>query len=882
MTGRSLGMDLHSRRPLGLITACTVAILLAARPAAAQECFGDCDGDAAVTVDEILVGVQIALGNRALGDCANLDSDGNWIVTVDELILALNHALTGCPVEAATPTPTATPTVTPTPPERNPIEIDQPVDGVLELAAAVPVEFRFDVQTPPQEVRATIDGGAVALAVDAVAGVATGTATGLAGGRRTLSIEIDYGNEVQLAERTFDVVALANPDECEILNAVSCLLPYPSSRFLEPAATATGSQLAFPQSGMPAQRGVRMPIAPYLALDGYSPTVGITMHFPQGVDPERSGASRLLESTRTHDLRSLDEDSPTLLIDAASGERVLHFVEVDARAAINNVIDREVLIMNPALSLTPGRRYIVAMRELVDRTGAAVVAEPVFAALRDGAPTNIAAVEARRPQMEAIFADLAEFGVARESLVLAFDFVVASDESLTGEMLAMRDETFDWFASIAGEPTFTVDRVVENDCDAPGARVWRTVEGTFSVPLYLQADPLARPEIATTFRRDSEGRPSAEGFTNPPFTIALPCVLLDEEASVVHPVVLGHGLFGDGRGFVSQLTRTTEIEAFNYIAGATDWTGLAGPDSGGGDNIPTSFVGRVALDQPRNFPALPDRLRQGQLNTLVLARMMKQGAFNLDPAFQRGDGIGVFPGPEVEQFYFGASLGGIMGLMFAALSPDVTNVAVNVPGINFSLLLPRSTAFIAFEAAIRLTGVIDPIDQRLLLLLTHELWARGESAAYATHVTSNPLPGTNAKNVLMTAALHDQLVTNQATELAARTLGLPSLVGSVLPGLPGIADVDGPLPGAVVFYDAAAFNPADPLQVPFIAPLQNVPPLLNRCDPHGRQAFIPAAIEQLFGFLRPGGEVENFCDGLCDAGDPFELPFGGLRPCNPF
>jgi len=786
------------------------------------------------------------------------------------------------PTSTPTPTATATATSTNTPPNRVAAEIDRPGGAVLELAAAVPLVVRFDAQTAPREVSATVDGAAVELSVDASAGTAAGTASGLAGSSHELVVRIDYGDEVQTVRTTFSTIALDNPDECEILNGAACLLPYPSSRFLEPADTPTGVRLAFPLSAMPKQRGRSMPIEPYLALDGYSPTVGISMHFPGGVDPALSNAARLLEATRTHDDRALDADSPTLLIDADTGEQVLHFVEIEGRAALNNVIARELLIMNAAQSLTPGHRYIVAMRNLIDRTGAPVTAEPAFAAMRDGIPSNIAALEARRPQMEALFGELEALGVERDELVLAFDFVVASDESLTREMLVMRDETFAWLESVEGTTTFSVENVVESNCETPGTRVWRRIEGTFQVPLYLLADPLEFPDNAATFRRGDDGMPRAAGFTNPPFTIAIPCTVFEPASEQIYPVVLGHGLFGDGRGFVRELTTTQEVDAFNYIAGATDWTGLAARDSGGGNNIPTSFVGRVALDQPRNFPALPDRLRQGQLNTLVLARLMKTGAFNRDAAFRFSNGSGVFPGPEVEQFYFGASLGGIMGLMFAALSPDVNNVLVNVPGINFSLLLPRSVAFLAFEAAIRLTGVTDPIDQRLLLLLTHELWVRGESAGYATHITENPLPGTNAKKVLMTAALYDQLVSNLATELAARTLRLPSLDGSILPGRAGIPDMEGPLAGAVIFYDAGVFNPEDPLQAPFIPPLTNIQPVLNRCDPHGRQAFIPAAIDQLFEFLRPGGVALNFCDGACDASEPYELPYNGNRPCNPF
>lgn len=782
------------------------------------------------------------------------------------------------PTTTPTATVTASATASSTPRSLEAPQILEPSLDTLALAAAV--QIVIDLGSNPEEAMLTvaIDGDEIAMARDDTR--AEGVARNLPPGRRELRVEISIDGNTATSTATFEAVSIVSPDECEILNPGTCLLPYPSSRFLAPADTATGFRVEFPPSGMPSQGGRAFPVEPFLALDGFSPTVPITMYFPGGVDAERSNAARLLESTRTHDLRSLDNDSPSVLIDADTGERVLHFLQPDVRARRDNVPDQEVLSLHPAQSLIPGHRYIVAMRNLVNHQGEPIVAEAVFASFRDNRPTHIDAIERRRAEMEGLFDELEKAGVERGTLLLAFDFTVASDESLTGQMLHMRDDAFEWLATAGEQQTFAVDRVIESDCSDPGVRIWRRVQGTFQSPLYLQVDPLLQPTNTMTLNLDDDGTPIANGFTNPPFTFAIPCSALDEAGPQVHPIVLGHGLFGDGRGFVRQLTETTEIETFNYIAGATDWTGLASLDAGNGE-IVSSFVGRVALDQARNFAALPDRMRQGQVNTLLLARMMKNGVFNVDPAFQRPDGSGVFPGPEVEEYYFGASLGGIMGLMFAALSPDVTNVHVDVPAINFAFLLPRSIAFLPFEGAIILTGVTNKIDQVLLLVLTHELWVRGESAGYATHITENPLPGSVVKNVMVTAALYDQLVNNTATEIAARTLKLPNLIGSILPERPGIPDLEGPLSSGLVYYDSAAFDPTNPAEVPFIPPLTNVQPVQNRCDPHGRQAFTPAAIDQLFEFLRPGGQILNFCNGLCDAGEPSELPFGGARPCNP-
>jgi len=83
-------------------------------PPAAATCAGDCDGSGSITVDEILRGVNIALGVLPLGDCPAFDADGSGAVEVDELIASVNFALAGCPVVSIpTPTPVPTPTAGP-------------------------------------------------------------------------------------------------------------------------------------------------------------------------------------------------------------------------------------------------------------------------------------------------------------------------------------------------------------------------------------------------------------------------------------------------------------------------------------------------------------------------------------------------------------------------------------------------------------------------------------------------------------------------------------------------------------------------------------------------------------------------------------------------
>ena len=83
-------------------------------PGEIEPCRGDCDGNSAVTVDELIQGVNIALGVLAIDVCLAMDGDGDRQVTVDEVLTAVQRALLGCGSPPATISPgmTLTPTAT--------------------------------------------------------------------------------------------------------------------------------------------------------------------------------------------------------------------------------------------------------------------------------------------------------------------------------------------------------------------------------------------------------------------------------------------------------------------------------------------------------------------------------------------------------------------------------------------------------------------------------------------------------------------------------------------------------------------------------------------------------------------------------------------------
>lgn len=100
---------------VALVGLVLTVVFLSPRDARAA-CVGDCNVDAAVSVDEVVRLVTLALDGGSVETCAAGDANADGAITVDEIVTAVSYALTGCPL---LPTPTATqslpPTDTPTP-----------------------------------------------------------------------------------------------------------------------------------------------------------------------------------------------------------------------------------------------------------------------------------------------------------------------------------------------------------------------------------------------------------------------------------------------------------------------------------------------------------------------------------------------------------------------------------------------------------------------------------------------------------------------------------------------------------------------------------------------------------------------------------------------
>lgn len=563
--------------------------------------------------------------------------------------------------------------------------------------------------------------------------------------------------------------APAIPEPCNPLGGQGCLLPWPSMAYvIEDAGTATGLRLDLPADGMPVNvDGVPIDPAAFNRWDGFSAIGPMLAMFPGGVSPEGLPPHR-------DPAASLAPGSPIVLVDLDAGERAPCFAEVDANA---RDAAEAALIIRPLVRLRPGGHYAVAIRNTVkDLAGKPLAAPPGFAALRDGkdlAHPRFAAVAAGAPAM---FDALAAAGVERRELVLAWDFVVASDDFLRGDLLTMRAAALAAIGVDAANVTFTTSPA------APPA-LPRRYTGTFTSPSFLtdgEAD-------ASVMRRDAQGRPVLAGTYDARFAAIVPSCMSDQQILPRPVVVFGHGLFGSAEGYLNDdfVAGIAEQNCVTIVAG--DFIGLT--------DRQLPLAPYVVADFNKG-PQIADKLEQSIVDFMTLESAVR-GPMSRSAAFKINAKSVIDP---TRVFYVGGSLGGIMGNTFMAYDPNLTRGVLAVPGGNWSMLLERSTAW-ALLLGIHQGSYRDPAVQQLDLALAFGMGMEAvDPMTTAAHVLRDPLPGTPAKSILMWYALGDSLVTNISTEMLARTMQIP-LLGPTVKTPFGLELVTDPQPSGLTIYD---------------------------------------------------------------------------------
>ncbi|HKP90379.1 MAG TPA: hypothetical protein VJT75_10435 [Thermoleophilaceae bacterium] len=706
-----------------------------------------------------------------------------------------------------------------------------------------------------------------------------------------------------------------NPERCDWIDWADCMLPFPNDHFTTAdSTTATGRRLNLNVLSMP--RNVEnKPIdpGPFNRNDGFSPGSQIVTRVP-GLDTKTAfDKSRIVP---IDDMRQTYRvDQPVVLIDTQTLERQLIWAEVDANPKNPSNVN---LLIRPGRNLAEGHRFIVALRRLNDAAGKPLVPVPGFSIYRDGNPTKSAAVEKRRSHFESIFRTLAEAGIGREDLYRAWDFTVASERNLSERMLHMRDDAFKQLGDtnladlkVAGSaPKFTAHVEPSTDPD----RIAYSVEGTYEVPCYLDAPGCPSGSEFAYDPTKTTGTPVRipGNTTTARYTCLVPKVAVAEGGA--RPSLYGHGLLGS-RGEVFQSQARAMVQEHNFVYCATDWIGMSCADlpdiPGGADDIQDQveeIFGRfargtgpnlpncdyqtvVAMEHDlSNFPKLADRVQQGMLNFLYLARLMvhPQG-FNSNAAFQRAGGQPIID--TTRAYYDGNSQGGIIGGSLMALFVDGDRGVLGVPGMNYSTLLQRSTDFgtgkspdpsnpdLPEYSYVLYQSYPNELQRPLILSLMQLLWDRAEADGYALHMTDDPLPNTPPHHVMLHGGIGDHQVAQVAAETEARTIGARARfpyaapgrdldLGNPIFGVPPIGSF--PFDGsAIVEWDIGAPRTIGTKKVGTPPPPnENVPPSRDYQDPHEYPRRQPEARQQKSAFLSPGGRVIDVCGlGPCLA-DP--------------
>lgn len=625
------------------------------------------------------------------------------------------------------------------------------------------------------------------------------------------------------------------PGHTEGTNPIHSMLPWPSDAWLaEDSTTITGWRLEYDDAAMPRNlNGEFFDVAPYRRIDGFS----------QGSQPMTSFGDPLDMSNLAGEgeyAETLEPGSPTVLINLDTGELVPHYIQNDLRVEELDSGAPTMVVMHPFISLAPDASYGVVFRDSVRLEGGGQVEVwPAFEALRDGVITTSETIEARRPNFERLFGALDALSIPRDEVVFGWTFHTASDESVTRELLAMRDDAMERVPVGGGECTVNSVEVWEETCDGSedpdcqeDAEQRARIKGTFRSPLYMER--AVPPTLA--MRDEATGLPVFNDWHDVDFTMIVPHVAYDGTDSTRF-VAYGHGLMGS-RGEVQGSYPQQMISRHNMIFAAVDMHGMSEWD--------IVSVGQALADMSK-FPAVTERLMQGHINMLVLARVMVGGCSSMPELADYGLPTDLPLGDD-PPYYHGISQGSIFGGVHAAISLDITHAAIMVGGTNYSVMIPRSSNFPDYEL-IFLPWYARRLDQQIMLSTIMSIWDKSEPSGWVHRVTENPFPGTPTKRILHTAAVNDSQVPNVSSEVMARTMGIPLMTptSKEVFGLETVTDADEPT-SAFVYYDFGR-----PLGVTGNVP----PPEDNRV--HGDLRYVEASQLQIDAFFRPGGVVQDFC-----------------------
>ena len=617
-------------------------------------------------------------------------------------------------------------------------------------------------------------------------------------------------------------IPISGTNFCDNTNPDHCLLPFPSSAFLDSdSGTTTGYRLDIDGQAIPDSASA--PSEDFHMLDfkdGHSPSTQVFTTFSSL--PDISG----LASQDSIHLSSLP-DHNSLLLNMDTGQMTEHWVEISSRTQEG---EPPLVHVRSLGGLDHNTQYAVAFRGLSDENGDPIEPFPGFKALRDGLVTDNQQIESLRPSYETMFTSLSEIGYERQDLISAWWFHTASTQSITGDIISMRNDATQRLGDngIGCNVTSVIENYAEDNTTL------RRISGTITTPHYLESTYPPTP-----MTRSEDGTPKFNFLTEVVFTVTIP--MSAAESSQPAPlVVLGHGFLGNGEGMVSGFRGWA-----NDSGVATIGTDFKGWSSDGDFDAVTFGLMNVNYLQHQS-----ERLQQSVINHLAMITTIK-GVCSDIPEFHH-NGVNLVDTTDID--YMGVSLGGIRGPSMLSLIPEIDRGVLWVAGSSFGFIAERSTQYTQFEELFSSPLAYEStMDRSILIALMQSMWDTTEPETYLPFIDGGLDGELHPYEVLYVVSINDAQVTTLSADRASRTSGIPVLANSTY--YPhGLDIVDAPASGSAIVYFDGNF-PA--------VPSGNIQgPMAYHSLAHNQVLGYGPAVDLATDFLL-SGQITDTCSGEC-------------------
>lgn len=773
--------SLHRILPLA------VALLLSLSSETAMAiCIGDCNADGSVTVEEIVSGVDIALGESPTA-CANFDDNIDREVTVDELLQGVTNALDGCPAP-----PPAAPALSAS---------GLPIGGTplvrtewIKLIFAAPIDpqslegfelkcdgLRHAVHMFHTDAEIAVANPSPELPADAACDLSW---TGPSGPTQVQFTTAGAGESASV---------YYNRDDKRRSN------PFPDDFFLaEDPNKPNGVRLAIPIPMGPSdvQAIFRVLLRETVKLDGFSPIAHATIELTDAPSPASIPLSpaESLDPLASVGLFDITAGSPTF------GRRIPFRTQVRDDLSVQSVRSHSALLY-PSIPLEPGGRYgLVVTRRAYAAINRPIDPSPFMQAALDepvdGESDAIAKVRALSTEvLEALASDPMQ-PIEPDDVALAVRITTRTTDEIPRDLLAIKEDLV-----AAPPPEFTITSVEPSS--PPLAAI---VRGTWRAPDWRENKYFKRDPVT--------GRPIQTKTNNVPFILALPAAAVDGSVPIT---MYQHGNPGSAE-------REVPSDARDYLAGAgfavIGFTDNLNREVSAGSSDPIAAQITDIFFTLLQNQKVPDYWVETNAEQLAFLRLIQSlGSLDVLPI---GDPDG---DPELDPTrpltYVGISQGANYAPGFIPYAPELKAAAFMVGGARLAevLIHQQPQAFL-----VQIGGLypnMTAADIWMALSLFQTIYDNQDEHNHGRFLYRAPVVvnGTTKKaSVLVVEGLNDSLVPNHASESLAWQIGpVPHLL-PVQRAVPFLETVTGPVVANIDAETTAAFYQYVPVGVPGIPP----------------------------------------------------------------